>query len=103
MAYVPGELIKEFIATIEPSKAVDAAFEAGIYDGDYVVVREPFFSSTMAFSSVTVSIHGGTAAGGSETDVDAPVSGRLPNIVAQRERIHSVLRIIIQTTLRISI
>ena len=41
MAYVPGELIKEFIATIEPSKAVDAAFEAGIYDGDYVVVREP--------------------------------------------------------------
>ena len=40
MAYVPGKQIKEFIETIEPSKAVDAAFEAGFYDGDYIVVRE---------------------------------------------------------------
>jgi len=41
MAYVPGEMIREFIATLEPSKSVDAAINVGLYDGNYVVVCEP--------------------------------------------------------------
>ena len=41
MAYVPGEMIREFLATLEPTKSVDVAVRAGLYDGDYVVVCEP--------------------------------------------------------------
>ncbi|MCY4144337.1 MAG: hypothetical protein OXG08_11720 [Gammaproteobacteria bacterium] len=39
--YIPGERIREFTDRIAPSEAVDAAYECGLYDGDYAVVHNP--------------------------------------------------------------
>lgn len=39
--YIPGQQIKEFMKTVHPPTDVDAAFEYGFYDGDYVVASKP--------------------------------------------------------------